>query len=262
MMTSPCYIRNDAGAPLAYLRQRGDASLAGLFWLGGFMSDMTGAKAVALADMAAGERRSFLRFDYSGHGASGGNFEDLTLSDWLEDAAFMFAALTEGPQIVAASSMGAYLALLLARRLEETGHSGLARIRGLVLLAPAVDMTEALLWPGLSDEEKRQVMASGRVSMPSRYDNPYVITRRLIEDGRRHLLLDRGIAVGCPVRILAGDEDADVPWRHALAVYQAMSGEDVMLGLIKGGDHRLSSPQALEVIRAQVSELARRADRR
>jgi pimeloyl-ACP methyl ester carboxylesterase len=261
-MTAPGYIDNAAGTSLAYLRRAGDADRAGLFWLGGFMSDMTGTKAQALADLAEREQRSCLRFDYSGHGASRGRFEDLAISDWLADAAFMFAALTAGPQIIAASSMGAYLALLMVRRLEQASDAGPARIRGLVLLAPAVDMTEALLWPGLTDAEKREVMTAGRVSVDSRYDGPYVLTRRLIEDGRRHLLLDRGVAVTCPARILAGEADADVPWSHALAVYRAIRGEDVMMSLIKGGDHRLSSPPALAAIRDQVSDLARRADAR
>jgi pimeloyl-ACP methyl ester carboxylesterase len=258
-LTTVSYIDNAAGSRLAYMSDAGQPGRTGVFWLGGFMSDMTGTKAEALAEMARNDGRAFLRFDYRGHGASGGYFEDLTLSAWLEDAFLMFGSLSAGGQIIVGSSMGGYLALLLIRRLQQARNPDLGRIRGLVLLAPAADMTEALLWRSLSKEQREEVMTAGRAAIPSRHGG-HIITRKLIEDGRRHLILGQGVATHCPVRILAGEEDADVPWRHALEVYRAIRGDDVMVSLIKGGDHRLSSPRDLDILRDTVRGLARSAD--
>jgi pimeloyl-ACP methyl ester carboxylesterase len=254
------YIDNPTGIRLAYARETGEQGCAGVLWLGGFMSDMSGTKAETLAAMARSDRRPFLRFDYSGHGASGGNFDELTISDWLEDSLLMFLSLTNGSQVLTGSSMGGYLALLLMRRLARDGNPNLGRIGSLVLLAPAGDMTEALLWESLSADQRREVMTAGRVVLPSRYDGSHVITRKLIEDGRRHLVLGEGIDIACPVRILCGDNDADVPWQHGLEVFRAIRGDDVTFSLIKGGDHRLSSPRDLDTIQQTVRGLALRLD--
>ncbi len=257
-MTTAAYIDGPSGSRLAYRRDVGNPHLAGVLWLGGFMSDMTGIKAEALAGMARSDDRSYLRFDYTGHGASGGRFEEATISTWLEDTFLMFASLSEGPQVIAGSSMGGYLALLLMRRLQQARDPNLERIHGLVLVAPAVDMTEALLWQGFNADQRREVMTAGRLALPSAYGGEQIFTRLLIEDGRRHLLFAHGVDSHCPVRVLTGEEDVDVPWRHALAVYRAIRGDDVTLTLVKGGDHRLSAPRDLALITDTVRALGSR----
>jgi pimeloyl-ACP methyl ester carboxylesterase len=227
------------GERLACARREGRGP--GLVWLGGFKSDMTGTKAIALDDWAKDNRRAFLRFDYFGHGASSGNFRDGTVSRWLDDTLAALDELTEGPQLLAGSSMGGWLATLAALARPE-------RVAGLLLIAPALDFTEALLWAGLDAAARAQIAEMGEWLRPSLYDpQPYPITRALIEDGRRHLLLGGPIAVHCPVRILQGMADPDVPWRHALKTVEAF-GPDVELILIKGGDHRLSKPQEIALI--------------
>ena len=233
---------------LAYRRIAG--LIPGIVWLGGFRSDMTGTKASYLADWAKKEGRSFLRFDYSGHGASDGDFEDGSISAWLADALAAFDALTEGPQILVGSSMGAWIATLLALRRP-------ARIAGIVFIAPAPDFTEELIWPSLGEEARRTLIAEGRIVNPSAYaDEPTIITRRLIEDGRKHLVLGTRIAIAAPIRILHGMADPDVPWRHAVRFADAIASEDLTVTLIKGGDHRLSTERELARLAASIRSLS------
>jgi pimeloyl-ACP methyl ester carboxylesterase len=223
-------------------------------WLGGFRSDMDSTKAAALD--AWGERtgRAVLRFDYSGHGRSGGRFEDGTISRWLEEALAVIGAHGGERPILVGSSMGGWITLLAAREAAALG----APFGGLVLIAPAADFTEALMWKNFPEAVRRVVMEEGVWHRPSAYsDQPYPITRGLIEDGRRHLLLDGPpIVVGCPVHVLQGMEDPDVPWRHAMEVVEHMPGDDVVTTLIRDGDHRLSRPEDIERLIAAVEGIA------
>lgn len=230
----------------------------GLLWLGGFKSDMTGTKAETLARHAAREGRQSVRFDYSGHGASGGAFAEGTIGKWLEEAIAVFEHHTQGPQVVVGSSMGGWLALLLARHLAGSGNE---RLAGLVLIAPAADMTEDLMWHAHGEEFRRAIIEFGLYERPSEYsDEPYLITRELIEEGRDHLVLKDGLKLACPVRILQGDADPDVPPEHARRVYDALDCEDVTFTLVKGGDHRLSTPRDLALLTETVSALWARAE--
>lgn len=249
------------GPRLAY-REDGpeDSARCGFFWLGGFRSDMEGSKAETLAELARNTRRPGFRFDYSGHGASDGDFLDGTISAWLAQSMHMFTRKAPGRRIVVGSSMGGWLALLLYRELLIRIPRAAERIAGLVLLAPAADMTADLMWDVFSEEVRQEIMSEGLWQRPSLYGEPYAITRRLIEDGRKHLLLGEGIEVSCPVRILQGDSDPDVPASHAVKVFGAIRAADVTLSIIKGGDHRLSTPQNLALLRETVLRLAERAD--
>jgi pimeloyl-ACP methyl ester carboxylesterase len=225
-----------------------------LLWLGGFKSDMNGIKAQALDRWANGQGRAITRFDYSGHGESGGNFLTGTISRWLEDSLAVFDAFCRGPQIVIGSSMGAWLALLLTREHTRRKHPG-ASVAGLVLIAPAVDFTEELMWKRFSPEVKCEIEQKGVWHRPSQYSQePYPITRDLIEDGRRQLLLDGMVETGCPVRILQGVQDPDVPWQHAIELTARFAQDDVVLTLVKDGDHRLSRPEDIERLLATVAE--------
>jgi pimeloyl-ACP methyl ester carboxylesterase len=227
----------------------------GLFWLGGYKSDMKGTKAQALADWALSRDRACVRFDYSGHGESGGAFTNGTISRWLADSLSVFDACCRGPQILVGSSMGGWLALLLIRELRRRGTVGAASVAGVVLIAPAVDFTEELMWKRFTPEIKRELAETGVWQRPSQYsDEPYLVTRQLIEDGRSHLLLGGMIETGCPVRILQGVEDPDVPWQHAKALVARLACDDVVLTLIKDGDHRLSRPEDIERLIQAVEE--------
>jgi pimeloyl-ACP methyl ester carboxylesterase len=230
-------------------------SARGLFWLGGFKSDMRGTKAEALAGYAERTGRAFVRFDYSGHGESRGSFEEGTISRWLEEALAVFQADARGPQIVVGSSMGGWIALLLARALTKRAATS-AGVAGLVLIAPAPDFTEELMWKQFSSDVRREIEERGSWLRPSAYgEDPYPITRALIEDGRRHLLLDKPIEVGCPVRILQGVLDPDVPYAHAMKLVSCLAQDDVVLMLVKDGDHRLSRPEDIERLLRTIDEL-------
>jgi pimeloyl-ACP methyl ester carboxylesterase len=225
----------------------------GLFWLGGFKSDMKGTKAVALDLWAEMNGRACVRFDYSGHGESGGAFTDGTIGQWLEESIAVYRQFARGPQVVVGSSMGGWLALLLARALREI--KGAPAIAGMVLIAPAVDFTEVLMWKQFPDAIKREIEEKGFWTRPSDYsDDGYPITKGLIEEGRKHLMLGGLIETGCPVHILQGVQDADVPWRHAVDLVSRFSRDDVVLTLIKDGDHRLSRPEDLERLTLAVGE--------
>jgi len=228
----------------------------GLFWLGGFKSDMKGTKAQALDEWAGENRRACVRFDYSGHGESGGDFVDGTIGQWLEESLAVFEACCEGPQVAIGSSMGGWMGLLLARALAKRKGASRATLAGLVLIAPAPDFTEELMWKNFSREIRDEIATKGVWYRPSEYGDPYPITRNLIEEGRNHLLLGGAINVGCPVRILQGAQDPDVPWQHAFALTHCLPSDDVVLTLIQDGDHRLSRPQDIARILAAVDELS------
>ena len=210
-----------------------------LVWLGGFMSDMRGSKAEAVDAFAAREGRACLRFDYSGHGESEGAFEDGTISRWCEEALAVITAQAGEAPILIGSSMGGWIALLATRHLRV--HDRARAPSGLVLIAPAPDFTERLMWKDFDEATRNAIMMDGKVMIPSDYDEAgYPITRALIEDGRANLLMDEPILTGCPVHILQGMADPDVPWQHALAVMERMPADNVAMTLVKDGDHRLS----------------------
>ena len=259
---APAFIEvgHDQSARRIAVRAR-DGAAPGLFWLGGFNSDMKGTKALALDAWATERGRACVRFDYSGHGESGGRFADGTIGRWLEDSVAVFDRFCRGPQVVIGSSMGGWMALLLAReigkRIEKGSDSAAknASLAGLVLIAPAPDFTEELMWKGFSPEIRQEIEQTGVWLRPSDYGEPYPITRALIEEGRNHLLLGGSIMVGCPVRILQGAQDPDVPWRHAFTLAQRLPAEDVVLTMIQDGDHRLSRPQDIARMLAAVAEI-------
>jgi len=227
----------------------------GLFWLGGYKSEMKGTKAEALAAWAEQEGRAIVRFDYSGHGESGGVFTDGTIGRWLADALTVFEACCRGPQILIGSSMGGWLALLMVRALRQRRQVTPASVAGLVLVAPAVDFTEELMWKRFPPAIKRELEETGVWARPSDYSSePYLVTRQLIEEGRNHLLLGGMIEIGCPVRILQGVEDPDVPWRHAVELVSRLASDDVVLTLVKDGDHRLSRSEDIERLIRAVAE--------
>jgi pimeloyl-ACP methyl ester carboxylesterase len=226
-----------------------------LLWLSGFMSDMASTKATAVAAWAAANGISMLRFDYSGHGLSEGSLLDSTIGDWLDETIAAAAQIEVTKLIVIGSSMGAWLALLFARYLAKVATP----IAGLVLIAPAHDMTESLIWKRLPEEAKAAIERDGVYYQASAYAEPYPITRQLIEEGRAHLLEGNGFDPLCPVRILQGMRDPDVPWRHALALVDLLTGSNVDLTLIKDGDHRLSRPEDLRRLEETIASVVQRA---
>jgi pimeloyl-ACP methyl ester carboxylesterase len=227
-----------------------------LFWLSGFMSDMASTKATAIAGYAKSKGLGSTLFDYSGQGVSGGKFTDGTIGRWLEEAAVIFTKVTTGPQIIIGSSMGGHIALTLIRKLTNQAPEHARRIKGLVLIAPAWDMTEELMWKKFPEEARRALIDDGVYFEPSEYGQPYTITRGLIEDGRLHLLARLPFDPGCPVRILQGLDDADVPASHTRELLKFLKGSDIRLVEIADGGHRLSRPQDLEKLYAAISELA------
>ncbi len=250
-------IRVGADARPIAVRSRPGAA-PGLFWLGGFKSDMRGTKAEALDRWAAAQGRACTRFDYSAHGESAGAFADGTIGRWLEESLAVFTTCCRGPQVIVGSSMGGWLALLLLRELrrrEKAGDVPPASAAGLVLIAPAVDFTEELLWKRFPAAIQREIEEKGSWSWPSAYsDEPYLITRRLIVEARDHLLFGDLIETGCPVRILQGVMDEDVPWDHTVELVSRFARDDVVLTLVKDGDHRLSRPEDIERLLAAVAE--------
>jgi pimeloyl-ACP methyl ester carboxylesterase len=233
-------------------------SSPGLFWLSGYKSDMASTKASALATFAAAERLGYTRFDYSGHGVSGGRFEDGTIGKWLAQAEAVFRNVSNGPQIIIGSSMGGHIALLLLRRLMQTAPADAERIAAVVLIAPAWDMTEELMWKQFPEDAKRQLEETGVYLQPSEYDEPYAITKALIEDGRKHLIGSEPFDPGRPVVILQGREDAAVPVAHARALLGLLKGDWTRMIEIPDGEHSLSRPQDLALLFATLKELAER----
>jgi len=219
----------------------------GLLWLPGFNSVMTSSKASALAQWALKSGRSLTRFDYSGHGSSDGAFIDGTIGQWLADTQAVFDAATMGPQIVVGSSMGGYLALLLAR-------STPSRLAGLVLIAPAWNMTERLIWDQLPAEVRAKLVAEGVWRSPSAYGEAYPITRRLIEEGREHLIDIRNLVLPCPLRVLHGAKDADVPFDGSVALVRAQAGDAALIA-VPDGDHRLAREQDIALLIKLIEDL-------
>lgn len=242
------------GVKLAYRRTEGDADRAGVVWLGGFHSDMLGEKASVLHARCREDGRAFLRFDYLGHGESGGAFADGTIGRWRSDALAMLDRLTAGPQVLVGSSMGGWMSLLVALARPE-------RVKALVLLAPAPDFTDKLMWAGFDESQRMQIMEEGNWTRSSAYDPAgYPITRDLIVEGRTWNVMDGEIAIDVPVRILQGGLDPDVPWTHSLDLADKLRSEDVVWSLIKDGDHRLSRPQDIARMVETVLGLAGEVD--
>lgn len=219
-----------------------------IVFLPGFRSDMTGDKATALAAFAAERGQGMLRFDYSGHGASDGRFEDGTIGEWAGDARIAIEKLTTGPLILVGSSMGGWIALLAALALP-------ARVAGIVGIAAAPDFTQALMWDAMAPSERQTLLRDGILHIPSQYGDPTPITLKLIEDGARHHVLTGAIPLTCPVRLLHGQADPDVPWEHALKIAAQLESTDVEVILVKDGDHRLSRPRDLALLRHTVARL-------
>ncbi len=236
------------GRSIAYVRTPGQGP--GVVFLGGFMSDMTGTKAQFLQDWARMQGRAFMRFDYSGHGQSSSAFEDGCIGDWAEDALAVINTLTEGPQVLVGSSMGGWISLLVAKAIPE-------RISGMVGIAPAPDFTEDSMWSGFDEAQRAALMRDGQITVPSDYSpDGYPITRRLIEDGRRHLVLRAPLSLPFPLRILQGTADTDVPPSVALRLMDHADCPDLRLTLVKGADHRFSTPDCLAMIAASVENVS------
>lgn len=231
---------------LAFQRSAGAGPT--LVWLSGFASDMSGTKAEALHAWADRAGRAYLRFDYGGTGRSDGAFIDGTIGAWLSDALAMIDAQTEGPLVLVGSSMGGWIALLAAQARP-------AQVKGLVLIAPAPDFTERLMWPELTDEARAEITEKGQWLRPSEYGDPVPITKALIEDGREHLVLEGPIPFAGPVRILHGQLDPDVPWVLSLELAEQLESEDVRVTIVKDGDHRLSTPQNITLLEQTVDAL-------
>jgi pimeloyl-ACP methyl ester carboxylesterase len=233
------------GHEIAYVKRDGEGP--GVVFLGGFRSDMTGRKATALDAWAQKSGRAFVRFDYFGHGQSSGAWEDATITRWREDSLAVLDHLTEGPQVLVGSSMGGWMALLAAMARPE-------RIKALVLIAPAADFTEALMWEQFPLHVREAIETEGVWHAPSAYGDPYPITKTLIEDGRQWSILDAPIPVTCPVHILQGYADPDVPWTHAMRTVDALETKGVTVTLTKAGDHRLSGAEDLARLLAAVEQ--------
>ena len=223
--------------------------MPGVMFCGGFKSDMTGSKALALEESCKQSGRAFTRFDYTGHGGSSGDFEDGTIGAWRDDAVAIIDKVTEGPLILIGSSMGGWIMLLAALLRPE-------RVKGLVGIAAGPDFTEDLMWAKGNERQRAELLAKGRWVLPSTYsDRPYVITRKLIEDGRSHLLLRSSIPFLGPVHLVHGQADPDVPWQTSLRLAEALQSDDVIVELIKSGDHRLSKPKEIDRIWAGVQRV-------
>jgi pimeloyl-ACP methyl ester carboxylesterase len=239
-------IGNGAGVELAWQRLGGRGPC--VVFLPGFRSDMTGDKAKALTAFCERRDQALLLFDYSGHGASAGRFESGTISRWSADALAAIDGLTEGTLLLVGSSMGGWIGLLAALARPD-------RVAGFIGIAAAPDFTETLMWSSMTFEERATLMKQGMLQQPSDYGDPYPITRALIEDGRTRLLLDGPIALDCPVRLLHGQRDRDVPWETALRLAERIVSQDVRVTLVKDGEHRMSRPQDLALLRATLLDM-------
>jgi len=245
-MTDTSFFTTATGRQIAYHKLDGEGP--GVVFLGGLRSDMTGTKAVHLEDWAKSTGRAFLRFDYSGHGQSSGEFTEGCIGDWAADAAEAIATLTDGPQVFVGSSMGGWISLLTARAMPE-------RLAGLVTIAAAPDFTEDGMWAEWSDDQRRAVMEEGQVALPSEYGEPMIITRRMIEDGRQQLVLRSPLRLDVPVRMLQGTADEDVPMSVALRLLDHLEGDDIRLELVKHADHRFSDAACLATITRAAEEV-------
>ncbi len=233
---------------IAYHKTEGQG--VGIVFLGGFKSDMEGTKAIHLQEWAQASGRPFLRFDYTGHGQSSGEFVDGSIGDWARDAMDAITTLTEGPQVLVGSSMGGWISLLVCRAMP-------AKVHGLVGIAAAPDFTEDSMWASFDEAQRRMILKNGRLELPSEYsDEPYIITAKLIEEGRNQLVLRTPLPLPFPVRFLQGTADADVDQSVALRLLDHVSGEDVRLTLVKGADHRFSTPECLEMITDAIGQVS------
>jgi pimeloyl-ACP methyl ester carboxylesterase len=245
----------DARRRIAYRRDAAsNTSKPGLFWLSGFKSDMASTKAVALAGYARKTGVDCVRFDYSGHGVSDGPFEKGTIGRWLHEAETIFTQVSDGPQIIVGSSMGGHIALMLLKRLMANNPSEASRTVALVLIAPAWDMTEELIWKRMPADARRVLTEDGVYSQPSAYGDPYPITRALIEDGRANLLARVPFDPGRPILILQGLQDTDVPASHVRELKSFLTGGHVQIVEVPDGEHRLSRPQDLARLFALIEE--------
>ncbi len=244
-MTNSSYLKSGSDK-IAYHKTEGKTP--GIIFLGGFRSDMTGVKAMALEAFCKERSHAFVRFDYEGHGQSSRAFEDCTLGRWRDDALQVLTKLTEGPQILVGSSMGGWLALLLAIAKPR-------RVAGIVGIAAAPDFTETLLWEKLTPKQQKELQTKGKVMVPSDFGEPYAITRQFIEEAREHLLLHQEIPVNCPVRLLHGMKDEDVPWEVSFSINEKLASQDVKTILVENGDHRLSEPADIEKILRIVGKM-------
>lgn len=265
-MTEPDASKLDVGkdndvrsiAVLMRKANQAGAGLPGVVWLGGYRSDMTGSKAEALCRQAGTRGQACLRFDYSGHGASGGSFREGTISRWLEESLAVFDHYTDGPQILVGSSMGGWIALRMVQTLRARGLGN--RVAGLVLIAPAPDFTLELMEPELTDAQRQALESNGYYEEPTPYGpDPNVFTKALFDDGRKNRVLDGLIDTGAPVHIIQGMADPDVPWRHALRLVEHLPSDNVTLTLIRDGDHRLSRDQDIARILAAVKTMSAEA---
>lgn len=250
----PQILPRDGGATIAYRRL--DGKPPGVMFLSGFMSDMQGTKALEVERYCRAAGRAFVRFDYQGHGESSGDFADGTIGSWAEDAVAVLDACTEGPQVLIGSSMGGWIMLLAALARPD-------RVAGLIGIAAAPDFTEDLMWDRFDAERRETLERDGVYYEPSEYgDEPYTITRKLIEDGRSHLLLRRPIALHCPVRLLHGMRDDSVPWMTTSRIAEKILSEDVRIFLVKDGDHRLSRDQDIARLKVTLDDLLGELDER
>ena len=246
----PAFLKRPDGQHIAYIKTEGDKDLPGIVFLGGYMSDMTGSKATDLEEFAKTSSQSFVRFDYMGHGQSSGKFTDGTIGRWTEDALAVIDELTTGPQILVGSSMGGWIMLNAALKRPD-------RTKGLVGIAAAPDFTQDLMWDKFSQKIKNILLSEGVYYEPSDYgDEPYAITLKFIEEGRQHLLLGKKQPIDCPVRLIQGMKDVDVPWDIAPRIVESLRTNDVELILVKNGDHRLSEPQDLQRLRKIIKEIS------
>ena len=237
-MTAIKYMDGPNGYRLAYAKTEGDGPV--IVFLSGYKSDMEGTKAVHLEAWAKLTGRAFLRFDYSGHGVSDGVFEEGCIGDWACDAQAVIEATCDGPVVLVGSSMGGWIASLMTQRLQN--------VVGFVGIAAAPDFTDDGFWAGFTAEQRQQIMEDGQVALPSDYGDPYIVTRRLIEDGREHLVLRSRLHMPYPVRLMQGTEDTAVSRETALRLLDHIDGPDMQLTLVKGADHRFSEPQNLRQI--------------
>ena len=240
------YLETQQGRRIAY--HKNDGAGPCIVFLGGLKSDMEGTKAIHIEAWAKARGRSFLRFDYSGHGESSGRFEDGCIGDWHEDTIAAITNLTSGPLVPVGSSMGGWQALLLARAMPE-------RVAGLVTIAAAPDFTEDGYWASFTEEQKQSLASVGHVELPSDYMEPYIITRRMIEDGRRHLVLRSPLPLPFPVRCLQGTADTAVSAETAIRLLEHAESADMRLLLVKDADHRFSDGPCLGLIEEAIIDV-------
>lgn len=251
-MSTPLFFSPRQNNSIAYHRFIGsDAALPGVIWLGGFRSDMTGTKAVYLEDQCKARGQSYIRFDYTGHGSSSGKFEDGCISSWLQDATDVFDALTTGPQILVGSSMGGWIALLLARLRPD-------RVAGVLGLAAAPDFSRDIYDHAFTDAQRAAIKKDGALHVPSAYGDPYPLTQKLFDDAETHILLDKITTLPMPIHLIQGKKDPDVHWQKAEKIKKQIASRDFNITYIDDGDHRLSRPEDLALIGQTLMELNKR----